>query len=156
MAITRWKPEREVGDWSPFRDLLNMQRDLGRVFDGLFTDYDSEGSFAAAWAPRVDVVEHKDSYSIKAELPGVDKNDVKITLQENVLTIKGEKKQEKEQNGSNVHRVERAYGAFERSFSLPSNVKGDKIDASYKDGVLVVTLPKVEEAKPREIQVKVS
>lgn len=156
MAITRWKPERELSTWSPFRDLLNMQKELGRVFDGLFTDYDTEGSFAATWAPRVDVVERKDSYVIKAELPGVDKNDVKITLQENVLTIRGEKKQEKEEKDSNMHRIERSYGAFERSFSLPTNVKGEKIDASYKDGILAITLPKVEEAKPKEIEVKVS
>ncbi len=156
MAIARWKPEREIGNWSPFRDLLSMQRELGRVFDGLFTDYEGEASFTATWAPHVDVIEHKDSYAIKAELPGVDKNDVKITLQENVLTIKGEKRQEKEEKDSNAHRVERSYGAFERSFSLPTNVKGDKIDASYKNGVLEITLPKVEEAKPKEIEVKVS
>lgn len=156
MAITRWKPEREVSVWSPYRDLVNMQREIGRVFDSLFTDNDTEGAYVAQWAPRVDVMENKDSYMIKAELPGVDKGNVKIVLQDNVLTIKGEKKEEKEEKDLNLHRVERTFGTFERAFSLPANVKSDKIDASFKDGILTVTLPKVEEAKPKEIEVKVS
>ncbi len=156
MAIARWKPEREVAEWTPLRDLFNMQREIGRVFDSLFSDFKGENSFVAEWAPRVDVMEHKDSYLIKAELPGVDKGDVKITVQENVLTIRGEKKQEKEEKELNMHRIERSYGSFERAFSLPANVKSEKIDASFRDGVLTVTLPKVEEAKPKEIEVKVS
>lgn len=102
----------------------------------------------------VDVVENNEAYVIKAELPGISKNDVKITLHENVLTIKGEKKQEKEEKDRNFHRVERSYGSFERSFTLPSGVKDDKIEAAYKDGILTITLPKAEEAKPKEIEVK--
>ena len=156
MAIARWKPEREVSGWAPYRDLVNMQKEIGRVFDSLFSDYDTESSFVAQWAPRVDVMERKDAFVIKAELPGVDKSNVKITVQDSVLTIRGEKKQEKEENDLNVHRVERSYGTFERSFSLPTTVKSDKIDASFRDGVLTVTMPKVEEAKPKEIEVKVS
>ncbi len=156
MAIARWKPEREVSSWSPYRDLLNMQREIGRVFDNLFSDYDSESSFVAQWVPRVDVVENKDAFMIKAELPGIDKSNVKITLHDNILTIRGDKKQENEEKGINVHRIERSFGTFERAFSLPTTVKSDKIDASFKDGVLTITLPKVEEAKPKEIEVKVS
>ncbi len=156
MALTKWRNDNDVVTWSPFRDLVNMQKDLGHVFDSLFSDFDSDGSIASRWAPRVDVMEHKDAYTIKAELPGVSKNDVRIVLQENVLTIRGEKKQESEQKDANYHRVERAYGSFERSFTLPTSVKSEKIDASYKDGILTVTLPKVEEAKPKEIEVKVS
>lgn len=156
MAITRWKPEHEVPTWSPFRDLVNMQREIGRVFDSLFSDYDTEGALAAQWAPRVDVLENKDAFVIKAELPGVDKNNVKITLHDNILTIRGEKKQEKEEKDADMHRIERSFGAFERAFSLPTTVKNEKIDASFKDGVLMITLPKVEEAKPKEIEVKVS
>ncbi len=155
MAIARWKSEREIPAWSPFRDLVNMQRELGRVFDNLFSD--TEGNIMVSdWAPRVDVMENQDSYTIKAELPGVNKNDVKITLHENVLSIRGEKKQEKEEKDLNFHRVERSYGSFERQFALPTGVKSEKIDASYRDGILTITLPKVEEAKPREIEVKVS
>jgi len=156
MALTRFRPEREISTWSPFRDLVNMQREVGRVLDGLWSDLDENGGSMSHWAPQVDVIENKDAYILKAELPGVNKNDVKITLHENVLTLRGEKKQESEQKDSNFHRVERSYGIFERSFTLPTGVKSDKIDASYKDGVLTVTLPKVEEAKPKEIEVKVS
>lgn len=156
MAIARWKPDYELSSWSPFRDLVNVQREIGRVFDGLFPEYENENAYVTNWAPRVDVSENKDAYMIKAELPGVDKSDVKITLHDNVLTVKGEKKQEKEEKDVNLHRVERSFGLFQRSFSLPQTVKSDKIDASFKDGVLVITLPKAEEAKPREIEVKVS
>ena len=154
MALIRFRPESEVSTWSPFKDLVNMQREVGRLFDGLFSDLDGDGNSVASWSPRADVIENGESYVIKAELPGVGKNDVKITLRENVLTIKGEKKQEKEEKDHNYHRIERSYGSFERSFSLPSNVKHDKIDAAFKDGVLIVTLPKAEEAKPKEIEVK--
>lgn len=154
MALIRFEPENEVSTWSPFRDLVSMQREVGRLFDGLFGDLDGDGNYVTSWSPRADVIENSESYVIKAELPGVNKNDVKITLRENVLTIKGEKKHEKEEKDHNLHRVERSYGSFERSFSLPSNVKSDKIDAAYKDGVLTVTLPKAEEAKPKEIEVK--
>ncbi len=155
MALIRFKPGNEVSTWSPFRDLVNMEREVGRLFDGLFNDFDGDGNMMTSWSPRADVIENKDSYFIKAELPGVNKNDVKITVRENILTIKGEKNAEKEEKDHNYHRIERSYGGFERSFSLPNNVKGDKIDAAYKDGVLTVTLPKVEEAKPKEIEVKV-
>jgi len=133
-----------------------MQREVGRVFDSLFTDIDGDGNIVTQWIPRADVSERGDAYVIKAELPGVSKDDVKITLDENVLTVKGEKKQEKEEKDRNYHRVERSYGSFERSFRLPTSVKSDKIDAMYKDGVLTITLPKAEEAKPKEIEVKVS
>jgi HSP20 family protein len=155
MAIMKFKPERELSRWSPFKDLVNMQREMSRLFDSLFADFETDGNYLTSWSPRVDVLENNDAYLIKAELPGVNKNDVKIILRENVLTIKGEKKQEKEEKDHNFHRIERSYGSFERSFTLPSGVKNDKIDASYKDGVLTITLPKVEEAKPKEIEVKV-
>ncbi len=155
MALVRFKPEREFSAWSPFKDIVNMQREVGRLFDGLFADFDENGNSVTSWLPRADVIENGDAYIIKTELPGVDKNDVKITVRDNVLTLKGEKKQEKEEKGHNFHRVERSYGTFERSFSLPTGVKNDKIDAAYKDGVLTITLPKVEEAKPKEIEVKV-
>jgi len=156
MTLARFKPERELSAWSPFRDLVSMQREVGRLFDGLFSDVEANGNYAASWSPRADVSEDSESYVIKAELPGVIKNDVKITLHENVLTITGEKKQEKEEKDRNFHRIERSYGSFERSFSLPNGVKTEKIDAAYKDGVLTVTLPKVEAAKPKEIEVKVA
>ena len=161
MALVKFKPEREISTWSPFKDLVNMQREMGRLFDGLFADFDGDvrtdpfgRSYITPWSPRADVIENDDAYVIKAELPGVNKNDVKITLRDNVLTIKGEKKEEKEEKEKNFHRIERSYGSFERSFALPAGVKNDKVDAAYKDGVLSITLPKAEEAKPKEIEVK--
>jgi HSP20 family protein len=107
------------------------------------------------WTPAVDITEKDDEYLVKVELPGVEKNDVQITLESNILTVKGEKKQEKEEKGENYHRMERSYGSFQRSFTLPTTVKSDKIDASFKDGVLSIRLPKSEEAKPKLIEVKV-
>ena len=104
--------------------------------------------------PVVDVVEHKDEYIVRLELPGVNKNDVKITVQNDVLTIRGEKRQGKESKDQNYQRLERAYGSFQRSFTLPSSVHSDKIDASYSDGILSIVLPKAEEAKLKEIEVK--
>jgi HSP20 family protein len=104
----------------------------------------------------VDIAEHDDAYTVKMELPGVNKDEVKITLESNILTIRGEKKQEKETKKENYHRIERSYGSFERSFTLPTSVKSDKIDAAYNNGVLQITLPKVEEAKPKQIEVKVN
>ena len=155
MSLVRWTP---LHDLAPFpSDILNMQREINRMFDSFFrgTSQEDSGLDAASWTPAVDVAEQDNAFVVKMELPGVSKDDVKITMQENTLTVRGEKKQEKESKGSSIHRVERSYGAFQRSFTLPSSVKADKIDASYKDGILSVLLPKEEEAKPRLIDVKV-
>jgi HSP20 family protein len=104
----------------------------------------------------VDIREQNDAYLVEVELPGLSKDDVKITMENNILTVQGEKKQEKEEKRGNYHRTERVYGSFQRSFTLPSSVKNEKIEAQYKNGILTVTLPKVEEAKPKAIEVKVS
>jgi HSP20 family protein len=145
MAITRWRP---------FRGMVSIQDEMNKLFDDFFgrplvrTEW-TEG----VWSPTVDVSEDKDNVIIKAEMPGVSKDDVRISVQDNVLTLKGEKKQEKEENDKNYHRIERSYGSFCRSFQLPTTVKTDKIKASYKGGVLSVTLPKTEEVKPKEIPI---
>jgi HSP20 family protein len=107
------------------------------------------------WTPAVDIAEQENAYEVKMELPGVNKEDVKISLESNILTIRGEKKQEKEEKQKNLHSVERTYGSFQRSFTLPTTVKSDKIDAVFTDGVLSITLPKIEESKPKQIEVKV-
>ncbi|MBU0690388.1 Hsp20/alpha crystallin family protein, partial [bacterium] len=104
--------------------------------------------------PNVDIVENEDSYEIHAELPGVTEEEVNVTLNNNVLTLSGEKKQEVKDEKENFVRVERTYGKFERSFSLPSNIQADKVDANYKDGVLSIKVPKAEEAKSRSIKIK--
>lgn len=154
MSLIRWNPNRESVTFPS--DILNMQREINRMFDGFFRGgiQDDGSLFPSVWTPAVDVAEHDNEYLVKVELPGVSKDDVKIMMQDNVLTIRGEKKQEKETKESNYHRVERSYGSFQRSFTLPTHVKNDRIEAAYTDGILTVTLPKAEEAKPRQIEVK--
>lgn len=155
MTLIRWKPAHELARWPS--DLWNMQREINRVFDSFMQGgTQDDGSLGLSmWTPAVDIVERENEYEVKVELPGVSKDDVKITLESNVLTIRGEKKQEREEKGENTHRVERSYGSFQRSFTLPTIVKSDKIDARYSDGVLAIILPKAEEAKPKQIEVKV-
>jgi HSP20 family protein len=109
----------------------------------------------STWLPAVDVLERDDAFEVKAELPGLKKEQVKITLRDDILTIRGEKKQEPEEEKRQYRRSERSYGMFQRSFTLPASVRHDKIDATFQDGVLTVVLPKSEEAKPRDIEVKV-
>jgi HSP20 family protein len=154
MSLTRWYPARELAAWPS--DLFGIQREMNRMFNSFFgRNSQDEDSVLASWAPAVDISERDDQYLVKVELPGVNKDDVKITLESNMLTIRGEKKEEKDEKKENYHRVERNYGSFQRSFTLPTAVKNDKIDASYKDGVLIIALPKAEEAKPKQIEVKV-
>jgi HSP20 family protein len=106
------------------------------------------------WSPRIDIIENNHNFIVKAELAGLNKDDVKITLQDNILTLKGEKKEEKERKDANYRICERRYGKFIRSFRLPSTVNSKKIDASFKDGILSLTLPKTEEARLQEIEIK--
>jgi HSP20 family protein len=151
--MVRWKPARELAPLPG--DVLSMQREINRLFDGLFRGGAWDESLEdSSRVPAVDIAENYSSYIVKAELPGVTKKDVAITLQDNVLTVRGEKRQEKEPKDASFHRSERTYGAFQRSFTLPSTVVAEKIDASFTDGILTVTLPKSEEAKPRQIEVK--
>lgn len=155
MSLIRWTPTRELTSWP--QGLFGMQREINRLFDDMFRGGmqadDTNG--LSFWNPAVDIAEQENEYVVNVELPGMNKDDVKITLESNVLTIRGEKKQEKESKQGNYHRAERAYGSFQRSFTLPTTVKSDRIDATYKDGILTITLPKVEEAKPKQIEVKV-
>lgn len=155
MALIRWNPAREVATFPS--DVFHMQREIDRMFDRFLGGSLMEDgtAFTSNWTPAVDITEHENEYVVKLEIPGVSKDDVKITLENNVLTVKGEKKQEKESKSANYHRVERSYGAFQRTFTLPMGVKEDSIDASYKDGILNIALPKAEEAKPKQIDVKV-
>jgi len=154
MSLIRWNPARELAAWPS--DLFGIQREMNRMFDSFFRGSRDEDYSLSTWIPAVDIAEHDNEYVVKLELPGVNKEDVKITLESNILTIQGDKKQEKETKKENYHRVERSYGAFQRSFTLPTTVKSDKIDAVYKEGVLTISLPKAEEAKPKQIEVKVN
>jgi HSP20 family protein len=145
--------------WDPFRELEDMSDRLNRVFgrSGVARASEDKGGFLTFdWAPSVDIAETPEAFEIKAELPDVKKDDVKVTVEDGELRISGERKQEKEEKGKKFHRVERSYGSFMRSFSLPENVDDSKLSAEYKDGVLNVRLPKTEKAKPKAIAVKVS
>ncbi len=141
--------------WSPSRSIFNLKSDMDRVFENfLNTDWDLSERFGDV-TPVMDVEETENDYRISAELPGLKKEDVKITFQNNTLTISGEKKAEKEKKEDSYHRMERTYGKFSRSVHIPGQVMADKIDAEFKDGVLNISLPKSEEAKPKQIEVKV-
>ncbi|MBT5875306.1 MAG: Hsp20/alpha crystallin family protein [Candidatus Latescibacteria bacterium] len=135
------------------RPFNSLQHDLNRIFDNMLGEFQT-GTRTESWAPMVDVAETPDAFIIKAELPGVTAEDVKINMQNNVLTLYGHKNHEEKQEDKNYYRVERSYGAFERSFNFPSVVDSERITADYKDGILTITLLKAEEAKPREIEIK--
>ena len=148
MAIVRWEP---------LRDLLASQREFDRLFRGAFSPALSEGELSTrTWAPPVDIYENGDSLVLKAELPGINPDEVEIRVEDNTLYLKGERKFEKEVKEQNYHRVERSYGTFTRSFSLPNSIDADKVAANFKDGVLTLTMPKKEEAKPKTIKINVS
>jgi HSP20 family protein len=142
----------------PATDVATLGGRINRMLNDMFngTTWSAPEGPAAAWVPAVDVVEEKDAIRILAELPGVNPADVKISLDDNVLTIHGTKQQTAEQQTDRVHRYERTYGAFERTFTLPATVEAANITAQYENGVLTVTLPKVEQAKPRQIQIEVA
>jgi HSP20 family protein len=142
--------------WDPFRELEDMSDRLNRMFARPAARTNGkETMIVADWVPTVDISETDGEYQIKAEIPDVKKEDVKVTLEDGVLTIQGERKQEKEEKGKKYHRVERSYGSFVRSFSLPDVIDEGKVKAEFKDGVLNLHLPKSEKAKPKAIEVKV-
>ncbi len=155
MTLIRWNPTNDLERWPS--DFFGIQREINRVFDNFVRGgVQADESFTTSyWTPAVDIAEQENEYIVKMELPGVNKDEVKISLESNILTIKGEKKQEKEEKKKNLHRVERSYGSFQRSFTLPTMVKSEKIAAIFNDGVLSISLPKAEEAKPKQIEVKV-
>ena len=143
--------------WEPFRDLVSLRERMDRLFDDFSRGWPTEeGLTTGLWNPPVDVYETKESIVLKADLPEVSKDDVDISVQGNTLTIHGERKREKEVKEKDFYRMERSYGAFSRSFTLPGSVDADKIEADFSAGVLQLTLPKREESKPKQIKVKVS
>jgi HSP20 family protein len=150
MAIVRWRP---------MRDMMNVQDEMNRLFDRFFGKelWDEDEQLSQMnWFPVVDIKENKDEFAIFAELPGMKKEDVHITFSDGKLVIEGERKKEQEEKEANYHRVERSYGKFCRTFQLPSGIQANKIAADFKDGILKIKLPKSEEVKPKEIEVKVS
>jgi len=143
--------------WNPFRELEDIHTRLNRVFnEAPLRRTDDDGLFFANWAPPVDIQETDKEYLIKAELPEVKKENVKVEMLDGVLTIEGERTQEKEEKGKKFHKVERAYGKFVRQFALPTEVEAAKVQAEFKDGMLNVHLPKSAGAKPKTVEVKVA
>jgi len=143
--------------WDPFRELEDMSERLNRVFSRpTLRNSGKENLTVADWMPTVDISETESEYLIKAELPEVRKEDVKVTVENGVLTLQGERRQEKEEKGKRFHRVERSYGSFVRSFTLPESVDEGGVKAEYKDGILALHLPKSEKVKPKAIDVKVA
>lgn len=155
-TLMRWDP---LSRWNPMKEIEELDKRLsallGRGVSSPVGDK-KEAITVAEWSPLVDITEDEKEYVIKAELPEVKKEDIKLNVQDDVLTITGERKYEKEEKGKKYHRVERSYGSFLRSFTLPENADGTKVSAEYKDGLLMVRLPKSEKAKPKSIEVKVS
>lgn len=146
MALVRWTPRKSI---------LDLYNEVNRLFDSFFAPVEEEETLATSFYPAVDIEEKDKEYCVTVELPGVKKNDVKITVKDNLLTISGEKKSEKEEKGKNYHRSERVFGTFQRTFRLPDLVDQENISAEYKDGVLHITIPKKEEAVAKEIEIKV-
>jgi HSP20 family protein len=136
--------------WSPYRNLISLPDEIDRFFNGFGLDLNVSDS---VWSPTVDISETENQYEVNAEIPGLKKEDIKLSVEDNVLTLSGERKVEKETDKKNYHRIEREYGKFERSFRLPKEVDAENIKAKYKNGVLTVQLPKTEAVKPKEIAV---
>lgn len=156
-GLSRWEPSRTT--WNPWRDLEEVEKRLASMWGRPPLSKPESGKEAmtvAEWAPLVDICEDEKEYVIKAELPDVKKEEVKISVEDDVITIAGERKSETEEKGKKFHRVERSYGSFVRSFTLPEDADGSKVSAQYKDGMLHVHLPKSAKAKPKAIEVKVS
>ena len=149
MAIVRWL--------DPFRDLSTIQERMNQIFEDALSRSRGrdEGIRTGMWTPAVDIYENNDSVVVKAELPGVERDQISVEVKDGILSLRGERKFEKEVKEESYHRIERLYGTFHRSFTLPSSVDGEKVTARMKDGVLQVDLPKKEQAKPKQIKIAV-
>jgi|SRR6476620_11854421 HSP20 family protein len=154
--LTRWT-RPEAANWPVLGKLTNLRDELDRLFESPFEEL-SRGAqlFNGGWAPALDVYEDKDNLTVKAELPGMKREDIGVSFHDGTLTISGERKSETKHEEAEVYRSERFVGKFQRTVTLPIPVKSDAVKASYKDGILTVTLPKAEEAKPKQIDINVS
>jgi len=142
--------------WKPERELDRMRRRMDNLWDSVFeTSPTKREEWGGQWLPSMDLSETKDEFVVKAEIPGIEAKDIEISLSDGMLTIKGEKKQEKEEKNESFHCIERGHGSFTRSVLLPGQVHGNKVKASYKNGVLRIGLPKTEESRKKEIKIEV-
>lgn len=153
MSMERWRPFGAVVDrWEPVR-LNDIQGEMNRLFDNFFGRPATVASGERMWAPLSDMHETKDDLYVTFELPGIRETDVSVSITGDVLTVKGERRFERDLKGEGYHRLERVYGKFERSVPLPIPVQAEKVTATYRDGVLEIQLPKVEAVKPKEIKI---
>lgn len=147
---------RPSSQWSPFNQLNILRNEINRIFEAPLGEFDGSSEGFNTWAPALDLYENKDSLIVTAEVPGLKREDIDISLHEDTLTIAGERTQEKPVETQNVQRAERFYGRFQRTITLPKAVASEQVKAAYKDGILTVTLPKAPEAKPRQIEINVN
>jgi HSP20 family protein len=144
----------DIVRWYPFRDLITLRERMNRLFEDAFPHRGEEKELvASSWAPAVDIYEKENALVLATEVPGLDENDIEIKIEDNTLTLKGERKFEKETKEENYHRIERSYGSFHRSFTLPRYIDEDKINAEYENGVLKITMPKKAELKAKKVKV---
>ena len=146
----------DLWNWSPVEQVTSLRDEINRLFDGPFADRTRSTDLFNRWTPALDLYEDKDNLIVKAELPGMKKEDIDISFHDGTLTISGERKHEEKQEDAETCRSERFFGRFHRTLALPKPVQSDKAKAAYEDGILTVTLPKTEEAKPKQIEVNVS
>jgi HSP20 family protein len=140
--------------WDPFREMVTIRDKINRLFEDVFTGRGEEKEMvASSWAPSVDIYETENELILSAEVPGIEEKDIEIKVEDSTLTIRGERKFEKETKEENYHRIERSYGSFSRSFTLPNYVDQDKIQAEHENGVLKITMPKKMELKPRTVKI---
>jgi HSP20 family protein len=156
MAIIRYQAP-ELTPWTPFERLTTLRDEMNRLFESTLAPFGAtrDVGLFGGWTPPLDLYEDKENVFVKIELPGMKREEIDISLHEGMLTIAGERKTEKETKEGETYRSERSYGRFHRTVTLPAEVKGDQVKANYKDGILTVQLPKAEEAKPKQIEVKV-
>jgi HSP20 family protein len=141
--------------WDPFRELEDMSNRLNRMFGRSDLGFARDALARTDWAPAVDIVETPEEFQVKTDLPEMNKDDIKVAVEDNTLRISGERKHEKEEKGKKYHRTERYYGTFMRAFTLPENVDASKLDAKFQNGVLTVRVPKTEKVKAKSVDVKI-
>jgi HSP20 family protein len=147
MTLVRWQPRRDL--------LWNTHREASRLFDEIMTRPLHGFSLDRTWMPQADIEERSDEYEVTMDIPGIDRKDLNVTVKEQLLVVEGERKQERSEEEGNCHLTERRYGTFKRSFRLPRSADGGRIRAAYDNGVLRISIPKSEDAKPREIEIAV-
>jgi len=153
--LTRWQ-RPELSAWQGVGPLTDLRDEIDRLFESPLTELTRTSQLLSGWTPAVDLFEDKDNFILRAELPGMKKDDIELSFRDGSLSISGERKAEDKYQDAEVYRAERFFGRFQRTITVPAPVSADKIKAQFKDGILTVTLPKTEEAKPKHIEVKVA